>query len=86
MDLDKAIIWANDGLDYWHIYASLGLNELMHIKCTTLIKQMLRSLFWYRSAILPVYLNNGDSYSNKMEIIYWNDAPACCFSINMPSH
>ena len=24
----QAIIWTNDGLDYWCIYASLGLNEL----------------------------------------------------------
>ena len=24
----QAIIWKNDGLGYWHIYASLGLNEL----------------------------------------------------------
>ena len=25
----QAIIWTNDGLSYWRIYASLGLNELM---------------------------------------------------------
>ena len=25
----QAIIWTNDGLAYWHIYASLGLNELL---------------------------------------------------------
>ena len=25
-----AIIWANDGLAYWHIYAPLSLNELTH--------------------------------------------------------
>ena len=25
----QAIIWTNDGLVYWHIYASLDLNELM---------------------------------------------------------
>ena len=24
----QAIIWASDGLAYWRIYASLGLNEL----------------------------------------------------------
>ena len=24
----QAIIWTNDGLSYWRIYASLGLNEL----------------------------------------------------------
>ena len=24
----QAIIWTNDGLIYWHIYASLSLNEL----------------------------------------------------------
>ena len=24
------IIWTNDGLFHWHIYASLGLNELTH--------------------------------------------------------
>ena len=24
----QAIIWTNDGLVYWRIYASLGLNEL----------------------------------------------------------
>ena len=24
----QAIIWTNGGLVYWHIYASLGLNEL----------------------------------------------------------
>ena len=28
----QAIIWKNDGLGYWHIYASLGLNE----KCEVL--------------------------------------------------
>ena len=25
----QAIIWTNDGLFYWHIYASYGLNELI---------------------------------------------------------
>ena len=25
----QTIIWTNDGLVYWRIYASLGLNELM---------------------------------------------------------
>ena len=25
----QAIIWTNDGLLYWHVYALLGLNELM---------------------------------------------------------
>ena len=25
-----AIIWTNDGLSYWRIYASFGLNELTH--------------------------------------------------------
>ena len=24
----QAIIWTNDGIVYWRIYASLGLNEL----------------------------------------------------------
>ena len=24
----QAIIWSNDGIDYWRIYTSLGLNEL----------------------------------------------------------
>ena len=24
----QAIIWTNDGLVYWRVYASLGLNEL----------------------------------------------------------
>ena len=26
-----AIIWTNDGLVYWRIYASLGLNELREL-------------------------------------------------------
>ena len=38
MDLDngfvpymwQAIIWTNDGLGWWHIYASLVLNELLY--------------------------------------------------------
>ena len=27
----QAIIWINDGLIYWHIWALLGLNELTHL-------------------------------------------------------
>ena len=27
----EAIIWTDDGLFYWHIYASIGLNELIKI-------------------------------------------------------
>ena len=26
----QAIIWTNDGLVYWRIYVSLGLNEVIH--------------------------------------------------------
>ena len=26
--MEQAIIWTNDGLVYWRIYASLGPNEL----------------------------------------------------------
>ena len=29
----QAIIWTNDGLGYWRIYASLGLNELYDSQC-----------------------------------------------------
>ena len=32
----QAIIWANDGLAYWCMYASLGLNQL--ITCQTKLK------------------------------------------------
>ena len=28
MNRQKAIIWSNDGMIYWHIYVSVGLNEL----------------------------------------------------------
>ena len=27
----EAIIWTNDGIVHWRIYASLGLNELTHL-------------------------------------------------------
>ena len=27
----QTIIWTNDGLGYWHLYASLGLTELKYI-------------------------------------------------------
>ena len=29
MAWQQAIIWTNDGIVYWHLYASLGLNEYM---------------------------------------------------------
>ena len=29
-DMQQAIIWTNGGLDYWDIYASLGLVELIY--------------------------------------------------------
>ena len=32
----QAIIWANDGLFLWRIYASLGLNELKFAYCMQL--------------------------------------------------
>ena len=28
----QAIIWTNDGIVYWRMYVSLGLNELKHFK------------------------------------------------------
>ena len=37
----KAIIWINDGLVYWCIYASLSFNELNYvIQCAAILSQV----------------------------------------------
>ena len=46
----QAIIWTNDGLFYWHIYASLGLNGLSNyanpVYCVSTICHQVRCLRW----------------------------------------
>ena len=37
----QAIIWTNDGLHYWRIYASLDLNEL-----NTMLEEILSNFLW----------------------------------------
>ena len=47
----QAIIWTNLGMSYWRIYASLGLNELMHKRCNSSALQWnyvsFASSLWY---------------------------------------
>ena len=46
----QAIIWTNDGLFYWHIYASLGLNGLSNyanpVYCVSTICHQVLCLRW----------------------------------------
>ena len=46
----QAIIWTSDGLVYWHIYASLGINELTVV--------VLNYLWWKINFFSTRFLNN----------------------------
>ena len=58
----QAIIWTNDGIVYWRIYASLGLNELrVTLKCYNKTKLP------EHSSIYPIAANNPQDISHKSE-------------------
>ena len=51
----QAIIWTNDGLVYWRIYAPLGLNELMrmsYISRNSWIYEKMTGRVWYSRSVL----------------------------------
>ena len=49
----QAVIWTNDALFYWHLYALLGLNELiqMHHRHHTCAGENIKSIKWQYSLL-----------------------------------
>ena len=48
LNRQKAIIWANAGLDYWHVYVSFSLDELTHWGQVTHICVSRLDHHWFR--------------------------------------
>ena len=53
LQLKRPIIWTNDGIDCWRIYASLGLNELNLIRWTLPVFDEQVSHGYFQAGIVP---------------------------------
>ena len=62
----QAIIWTNDGLIWWRIYASLGLNELVLISITTSVADVQIQIQNHFVGIWNIKLTN-----NKLHFDTW---------------
>ena len=58
MPTTHAVIWTNNGLVYWCIYLSLGLNEYVNSTNDTNLEPQHNKIFWQILIFISIYYQN----------------------------